>query len=123
PEVKLRAILEISNTLAQTLKLDDVLQRLLEGLFKVFPQADAGFILLTETPDSPQIIKSAQARGGESTKSVRVSNTILKQAMQTGEAILSADALDDSRFNSSQSLDGLAIRSMMCVPLLDKNGR
>ena len=36
PEVKLRAILEMSNTLARTLKLDDVLQSLLDGLLQGF---------------------------------------------------------------------------------------
>jgi phosphoserine phosphatase RsbU/P len=122
PEVKLRAILEISNTLAKTLNLDDVLQSLLDGLFKVFPQADSGFVLLAESDDSKPIVKSARARGGNSTGSVRISTTIVRQAMESGEAILSADALDDSRFNSSESLDGLAIRSMMCVPLI-KSGR
>lgn len=123
PEVKLRAILEISNALARTLKLDEVLQSLLDGLFKVFPQADSGFVLLDGRDDRGRLIKSAQAKGGDATGSVRISNTILRRAMESGEAILSADALEDSRFNSSESLDGLGIRSMMCVPLIGQEGR
>jgi phosphoserine phosphatase RsbU/P len=122
PEVKLRAILEMSNTLARTLKLDDVLQSLLDGLFKVFPQADSGFVLLGGTDDRESIVKASLARGGDGTGSVRMSNTILRTAMQSGEAILSADALDDSRFNASESLSGLGIRSMICVPLMNKDG-
>jgi sigma-B regulation protein RsbU (phosphoserine phosphatase) len=51
-----------------------------------------------------------------------MSNTILRTAMQSGEAILSADALEDSRFDASESLDGLGIRSMICVPLMAKGG-
>jgi phosphoserine phosphatase RsbU/P len=117
PELKLRAILEISNALARTLKLDDVLESLLGGLFKVFPQADAGFVLLQDDNDK-RIVKSAQARPADSTGSVRISNTIVQKAMDSGEAILSADALGDSRFDASESLDGLGIRSMMCVPIL-----
>jgi serine phosphatase RsbU (regulator of sigma subunit)/pSer/pThr/pTyr-binding forkhead associated (FHA) protein len=123
PEAKLRAILEISNALARTLKLDDVLQGLLDGLFKVFPQADNGFVLLADRDDGKSIVKASQARGSESTGTVRISNTILRNAMESGEAILSADALEDSRFNSSDSLDGLKIRSMICVPLIGKEGR
>jgi sigma-B regulation protein RsbU (phosphoserine phosphatase) len=122
PEVKLRAILEMSNTLARTLKLDDVLQSLLDGLFKVFPQADSGFVMLAGGEDRQSIVKASLARGGDATGSVRMSNTILRTAMQSGEAILSADALEDSRFDASESLAGLGIRSMICVPLMTKGG-
>ncbi len=48
--------------------------------------------------------------------------TIVKQAMQTGEAILSADAIQDSRFEMSDSLSQLQIRSVMCTPILLKSG-
>jgi sigma-B regulation protein RsbU (phosphoserine phosphatase) len=122
PEAKLRAILEISNSLARTLKLDDVLQGLLDGLFKVFPQADTGFVVLADREDGKRFVKASQARGGD-TGSVRISNTIVKKVMESAEAILSADALEDSRFNASDSLDGLKIRSMICVPLLGQEGR
>jgi phosphoserine phosphatase RsbU/P len=121
-EVKLRAILEISNALARTLRLDDVLQGLLDGLFKVFPQADTGFVVLADREDGKSLVRASQARG-DTTGSVRISNTIVKNVMESGEAILSADALEDSRFNASDSLDGLAIRSMICVPLLGQEGR
>jgi serine phosphatase RsbU (regulator of sigma subunit)/pSer/pThr/pTyr-binding forkhead associated (FHA) protein len=122
PEVKLRAIMEMSNTLARTLKVDDVLQSLLDGCFKVFPQADSGFVMLAGGEDRESIVKAALARGGDATGSVRMSNTILRTAMESGEAILSADALEDSRFDASESLDGLGIRSMICVPLMAKGG-
>ncbi|HUE13230.1 MAG TPA: SpoIIE family protein phosphatase [Planctomycetaceae bacterium] len=123
PEAKLRAVLEISNALARTLKLDDVLQGLLDGLFKVFPQADTGFVVLADREDGKSLVKASQARGGDATGSVRISNTIVRNVMESGEAILSADALEDSRFNSSDSLDGLKIRSMICVPLIGQEGR
>ncbi|HEX4072255.1 MAG TPA: SpoIIE family protein phosphatase [Planctomycetaceae bacterium] len=123
PEVKLRAILEISNALARTIKLDDVLQGLLDGLFKVFPQADTGFVVLADREDGKSLVRASQARGADATDSVRISNTIVKNVMESGEAILSADALEDSRFKASDSLDGLAIRSMICVPLLSQDGR
>ncbi len=122
PEVKLRAILEMSNSLARTLKLDDVLQSLLDGCFKVFPQADSGFVMLAAGEERESIVKASLARGGDATGSVRISNTILRTAMQSGEAILSADALEDSRFDASESLNGLGIRSMICVPLMTKDG-
>jgi len=122
PEAKLRAVLEISRSLSQSLKLDDVLQTLLDELFKIFPQADEGFVLLNDPEDERVVIKAAERRGIADGGSVRASMTIVKQAMATGQAILSADALEDSRFNMSDSLSGLEIRSMMCVPLMNQHG-
>ena len=78
--------------------------------------------MLAGGEDRESIVKASLARGGDATGSVRMSNTILRTAMQSGEAILSADALEDSRFDASESLDGLGIRSMICVPLMAKGG-
>jgi serine phosphatase RsbU (regulator of sigma subunit) len=43
--------------------------------------------------------------------------------MDSKEAILSADAASDERFEMSQSIADFRIRSMMCAPLLDNEGR
>jgi serine phosphatase RsbU (regulator of sigma subunit) len=42
--------------------------------------------------------------------------------MESREAILSADASNDSRFDMSQSIVDFRIRSLMCVPLLSSDG-
>ena len=72
-----------------TLKLDDVLQGLLDGLFKVFPQADTGFVVLADREEGKSLVRASQARGADATGSVRISNTIVKNVMESGEAILS----------------------------------
>lgn len=122
PEVKLRAVVEISHSLASVLDVDQVLSKILDGLFKIFPQADQGFILFKETNPDKMIVKATKSRRPEQDDSVPISMTIVRQAMETGEAILSANALDDSRFDASESLTNLRIRSVMCVPLVPKNG-
>jgi serine phosphatase RsbU (regulator of sigma subunit) len=43
--------------------------------------------------------------------------------MDSKEAILSADAASDERFEMSQSIADFRIRSMMCAPLLDNEGK
>ena len=53
---------------------------------------------------------------------MRISRTSVRQAMEAGEAILSADAATDSRFDSSQSIADFRIRSMMCAPLVSHSG-
>ena len=121
PEVVLRALVEISQALRRELELDAVLPKILATLFNIFPQAEQGFILLKDPKSSKLRVKATRSRNAEDSDTVAVSMTVVRQALATGEAILSTDVLDDSRFNSSTSLSELKIRSMMCVPLLDQD--
>ena len=50
---------------------------------------------------------------------VKLSRTILNTVLDKRTAILSADAATDERFDASESISALTIRSMMCVPMLD----
>lgn len=122
PEVKLRAILEIGKHLGNVLNIDDVLPSILDALFQIFPQADQAFVLLKEEQDEEPQVRACRNRRKDD-DSMSVSRTIVNRAMRTGEAILSADASEDSRFVSSESLAGLQIRSMMCVPLITQSGQ
>jgi len=122
PEVKLRAILEIGNALGRMLKLDEVLPVVLDCLFKIFPSADTGFILLKDGESGQLEVRAALGRT-EDVKGPPISQTIVKQAMEGGQAILSADARGDHRFETSESVASLQIRSVMCAPLLDQSGQ
>ncbi len=122
PEMKLRAMIEIAQNLARAVTLDEVLPKLLDSLFKIFLQADRGFILLRTSPGGPLVPKAIKYRRADMEDRVRISRTIVNQAMETKEAILSADAASDQRFESSQSIADLRIRSVMCAPLIDNEG-
>ena len=123
PEVKLRAILEISRALGNVLRMEKVLPNLLDSLFKVFAQAEYGFVMLKDKERNKLVVKSTKSRHVGDERSVPVSTTIIKQALHTGQAILSADAIEDQRFKASESISNLKIRSMMCVPLIGKSGQ
>jgi len=122
PELKLQALLEITRNLATTIDLDRVLVRVLDSLFKIFVQADRGFVVLKDPASDALIPKAVKYRRGDDSESIRISRTIVNQAMSTREAILSADAAGDSRFDGSQSIADFRIRSMMCAPLVDTTG-
>lgn len=121
-DARLRAVLDISNALARILDLDEVLNATLKGLFEIFPQSHEGFILLKDPLKNKLVVKATLSRKENTEPKVKISMTIVKQAMQTGEAILSADAIQDSRFEMSDSLSQLQIRSVMCTPLMLKTG-
>jgi phosphoserine phosphatase RsbU/P len=122
PEAKLRAMIEIAQNLGKALGLDEVLSKLLDSLFKIFIQADRGFVVLRSMPDGLLVPKTVKHRRPGQEDQGRISRTIINQVMKSQEAILSADAAHDSRFDTSQSIADLRIRSVMCAPLVDSEG-
>jgi serine phosphatase RsbU (regulator of sigma subunit) len=122
PEVKLRALIEITQNLSKALSLDIVLPKLLDSLFKIFVQADRGFVLLKES-EGRLAPKAVKFRRPDSDETIRISRTVVNQVMETQQAILSADAASDARFEMSQSIADFRIRSMMCAPLVNGDGR
>lgn len=121
PEAKLNALIEINRSLGRALVLDDVLPQVLNSLFKIFVQADRGFIALRDT-DGTLVPRWSRARQPDVAETIRVSRTIVNKVMETQEGILSADVMLDEEFNKSQSIADFRIRSMMCAPLLDSLG-
>lgn len=122
-EAKLDALMAINKNLSNTLAIEDVLPNVLASLFDIFPAADRGFIVMeNENGDLiPRWVKTRTTH--DETETIRVSRTIIREVMNRGEAILSLDASEDSRFDSSQSIADFSIRSMICAPLTDSNGK
>lgn len=121
PEQKLKAVLEISKSLAGSVDLQGLLPRILKTLFEVFPHADRGCILLKDA--AGKMIPAAQKhRRGEEDATVKLSRTILNKVLTEKTGVLSADAAGDAAFTGSESISNLSIRSMMCVPMLGLDG-
>ncbi|MEX2170018.1 MAG: SpoIIE family protein phosphatase [Pirellulales bacterium] len=122
PEVKLGAMIEISHNLGKTLTVEEILPKLLDSLFKIFVQADRGFIVMPAKPGGPLVSVADKARRSDVDEKMRFSRTIIEEAMRSRRAILSADAATDQRFNMAQSITDLRIRSMICAPMIDSDG-
>jgi phosphoserine phosphatase RsbU/P len=122
PEVKLRAMVEIMQSLGRALALDEVLPRVLKSLFQIFVQADRGFVVM-QTPEGKLVPRWVRLRRDDANDTLRISRTIIRHVMESKEAILSADAASDERFEMSQSIADFRIRSMMCAPLMDNEGK
>src|SRR4029077_1270972 len=101
--------------------LSEVLPQVLNSLFKIFVQADRAFIVM-RTEDGKLVPLATKVRREDTEDTIRVSRTIVNQVMQAKEAILSADAATDQKFEMSQSIADFRIRAMMCAPLLDSEG-
>ncbi len=115
-EERLLAILDISRDIGNTLHLRELLEKTLGSLFRIFPQADRGFILLRG--DREPILQAVKQRDGSS-RSLTVSTSVFAHVMDMGTAILTENLV--ARFPNSKSLEGSEIRTMMGVPLLDQD--
>jgi len=118
PEAKLRAILKITRALGRTLDLESVLSKMLDGLFEIYPHADRALVLLIE---GDRLVPRAVKHRRQWQDSIQYSKTIVRQAIDQREAILSRNAAVDERFTHAQSIADFQIRSIMCVPLLSQD--
>jgi serine phosphatase RsbU (regulator of sigma subunit) len=121
PEQQLQAMIEISQSLSNALTAKDILPKVLDSLFKIFVQADRGFVIMRPRPGAPLAPVATKARRGDDDQEMRYSRTIVQRAMDEKKAILSADASSDARFNMSQSIADFHIRSLICAPMVNSN--
>ena len=113
---KLRIANEFHRLVGGERDLKSLLDKILVVAFELLP-ADNGVVFLAENSTlSPQAIKKRKPDGGD----VVVSDTVLKRVTETRSAVLTADAILDSRFSSSESIVAQGIRSAMAVPLISK---
>ncbi len=123
----LKAFLEIVQSVGNAMATNEVIQRVFESVFRIFPQANCGHALIRETKGK-RLVNHTYVRGRKGEKpdvatNRSVSATIVKKVMNEGIAILSADAANDERFSASESITSLRIRSVLCAPLMDSNGK
>ncbi len=121
-EAKLRAVLGLNRAIGGSLSVDEVLPRLLDGLLEVFPQADRGFILLPQPPTGKLRVRARRIKRDDDGPA-RLSRTLIDHVASSRQAILSADAASDSRFQANQSVMVGCIRSVMAVPVTDRESR
>ncbi|MBI4582609.1 MAG: SpoIIE family protein phosphatase [Planctomycetes bacterium] len=122
PVLKLHAVMEILRCLRTAFQADDLLPKILESLFRIFPQASTGVILLLDEQDGRKLVlKASHSRPGAGGQEVGISQTILQQALEKKQGILSADAQSDDQFKASFSVSTYNIRSLMCVPFLSQS--
>jgi len=123
PAEKLRVLLEISANLSKTLDLDVLLPKIVDSLFNLFKQADRTFIILASEQPHRLMPKVVKTRRAQDEASARFSRSIVLRCLDTAQAFLSDDASQDNRIQTSQSVVDFRIRSVMCVPLVNPEGK
>ncbi|WP_337177121.1 SpoIIE family protein phosphatase [Paludisphaera sp.] len=134
PEVKLRAVLEITRDLSTELRIDKVAPRVLESLSQLFPQAERSFLVLADPATGRLIHKATKIRAGRGRISfnpsvpadeapMQMSRSLVNHVLGQKKAVLSQDAGADKDLPTSASIADLKIRSVMCAPMVTPDGQ
>ncbi|NQU42296.1 GAF domain-containing protein [bacterium] len=116
---RFRLMQDIAQQMVAQLRLDNLLEFLLDKIFEVLP-ADNGLILLVEENANRLVPMAVRLKGGKGVEGdqLRVSQTLIKHCFQKRVGVLSADTTSDERFSARESIMAFGIRSVMCVPLI-----
>jgi len=124
-QARFRAALKISLDLEGDLDVDQLLPKILDSLFEIFPQSARGYILLEEGAEGhlvPRAIKHRKSESGHSMTFGPISRKMALHVMSTAEAILMDDAPADPN-EASQSVFDVQSLSMICAPLMGPSKR
>jgi adenylate cyclase len=114
---------EISRQLNTIHDFKELLKKIMDLIFMVI-NADYGFLVLTgdkkENQLIPMVVKYRDDQEKDSSK-LKTSKTLIQKVIHDKVAILTSNAMTDSRFNGAKSLFIQKIKSAICVPLWRKD--
>lgn len=114
---KLRAVLDLSHQLARALDTDAVLATLLDQLMILFPRADRAQAIFSK--ENEFVIRAFRVRVEAQTRGQGFSRSVVRKVVQQRLAVL---AEDTRTLESTHSISGMGIHSLMAVPLLTRSG-
>ncbi|HEX9910115.1 MAG TPA: ATP-binding protein, partial [Desulfatiglandales bacterium] len=99
----------------------DLLDRTAERVLEII-KADRALIMLVDDQSGVLLPQATRQRKGlKYGDEISFSKTISRRVFETGESILTSDAMKDDRFQSSDSIILHRIRSTLCVPVKTKD--
>jgi len=111
-------LFEISRQLNSIHDFRELLKTIMDLIFRVI-DADYGFLILTGE-EKPVVVKHKGKQEWDKGK-LKVSRTIIDKVIYDKEAVLTSNAMADSRFDSAKSVFIQKLRSVICAPLWRKD--
>ena len=110
---------EISRHLNQIHDFNELLRKIMDLIFMVI-DADYGFLVLAGGPNGdnliPVVVKH-KTEPGKSKREIKASRTLIDKVINGKVALLTSNAMTDSRLDGAKSVMIQQIRSAICVPL------
>ena len=118
---ELELIYEVTSALMQSLDIDEICKKTMDSLFSFLKRIDSGVILLLD--DNTGELKEIISRSRDRRKSNKnnYSRAIVNRVIQDGKALMMSDTSREEEKDLSDSIVKLAIKSIMCVPLISKS--
>lgn len=114
-------VLRVSRRMAESHSLAPLLSYTIDQVLTLVG-AERGFIALNHEDGSLDFKIRRDNEGNDLPGATdEISYSVLKQVVQTGEAVVLSDAMHDPQFGTARSVMALRLRSIMCVPLITRN--
>jgi len=122
---RLRAMYEVTDAVGITLTLAEFLEKALDKLLEIFPQADVAILMFKDPATGTMAPRASRLREGLDPAKVTVSRTVMQETATTRQAIRSTVPAEDPRFHATLTIRRHSIAALMCAPLIrreDVNG-
>lgn len=94
----------------------ELIDKLMDDLLEL-THAERGFLVLKQADEGKVVSARGIARKEIQKPANEISWTITSEVLQTGEPVVAMDALNDRRFQASESVRNLKLKSILCLPL------
>ncbi len=116
---QLRMLANTTEFINSSLDLNEVLNGVMDRVIQLVG-AERGYIMLQNrvTNEMEIVVNRKLDPTSSQDEEFIFSRTIVENVARTGEAIVTTNAQEDSRFKEQESIISLALRSIICVPLI-----
>ena len=118
---QLRALMSVGQVINSSLGLTRVLEEVMDSLISLM-RAERGFLMLRE-PDGELVVRIARgiAHVNLEEEVSRFSRSVVRKVVDSNAPVLTTNAQADPRFDAQKSVAAFQLRSILCVPLKQKN--
>ncbi|MBN1487559.1 MAG: GAF domain-containing protein [Anaerolineae bacterium] len=116
---RLELLYDISQRLNASLDWKETLEAVMEAVIQLTGAERGMLLLLQEETKQLEVMLKQNATGEDFTEEdMKFSYSIVQQALEQGEPVLTTNAQVDPRFKGSESIIAYGLRSILCTPLI-----
>jgi pSer/pThr/pTyr-binding forkhead associated (FHA) protein len=117
----LALIYKVSELLRQSLKINDIFEKILEYLFETLPRIDRAAILLYDYEKGEITQVNGKSRHNQVTKAAYYSQPVVDKVFKDGKAIRMSDTEYEPLSTLLENMGTAKIRSVLCVPIISNS--
>jgi putative nucleotidyltransferase with HDIG domain len=118
---QLRALMSVGQAINSSRGLTRVLEEVMDSLISLM-RAERGFLMLREPHGELEVrIARGIAHVNLDEEAFKFSRSVIRKVVETNMPVLTTNAQADPRFDAQMSIAAYQLRSILCVPLKQKN--